>query len=118
MLVLFLYNLFRGRGAKTIKGYIVIFVCFAIKALHLELVSDLTSEAFIAVLKRFFSKRGTTKDIHSDNRTTFIGAKTKLGDLFKFISKINLDENVYFFPSHMKIEWHTIPPLSPDFVGL
>ncbi|GBM63889.1 hypothetical protein AVEN_249976-1 [Araneus ventricosus] len=76
-------------------------------------ISDLTSEAFIAALKRFCSRRGTLKDIHSDNGTTFIGAKKKPRDLFKFISKINLDENVRFFLSHMKIEWHIIPPLSP-----
>ncbi|GFV24735.1 DUF1758 domain-containing protein [Trichonephila clavipes] len=43
---------YRGRGAKTTKGYIVIFVCFATKALHLELVSGYTSETFIAALKR------------------------------------------------------------------
>ncbi|GBM00391.1 hypothetical protein AVEN_179206-1 [Araneus ventricosus] len=85
----------------------------------LKLVSDLTSKAFIAALKRFCSSSGTPKDIHSDNGTTFIGAKKKLGDLFKFISKINLDENIcFFFISHMKIEWHTIPPLSPHFGGL
>ncbi|GBL81567.1 hypothetical protein AVEN_93371-1 [Araneus ventricosus] len=100
------------------KGYIVIFVCFATKALHLDLVSDLTSGAFIAALKRFCSRRGTPKGIHSDNGTTFIRAKKKLGDLFKFVSKMNVDENVCFFLSHMKIEWHTIPPLSPHFGGL
>ncbi|GBM43658.1 hypothetical protein AVEN_78030-1 [Araneus ventricosus] len=75
------------------KDYIAIFVCSTTKALHLELVSDLTSEAFIAALKRFCSRRGTPKDIHSDNGITFIGAKKKLGDLFKFICEINLDEN-------------------------
>ncbi|GFX59707.1 DUF1758 domain-containing protein [Trichonephila clavipes] len=73
---------YRGRGAKT-KGYIVIFVCFATKALHLELVSDYTSEIFIAALERFFSRRSTPKHIHSDNGTNFIGDKRKLGELFK-----------------------------------
>ncbi|XP_054709241.1 uncharacterized protein LOC129218946 [Uloborus diversus] len=57
----------RGRGAKTTKGYIALFVCFATKALHLELVSDMTSETFIAALRRFCSRRGAPKHIHSDN---------------------------------------------------
>ncbi|GFT60481.1 uncharacterized protein TNCV_1965941 [Trichonephila clavipes] len=58
---------YRGRGAKTTKGYIAIFVYFATKALHLELVSDLTSEAFIASLKRFCARRGAPKHIYCDN---------------------------------------------------
>ncbi|GFV20714.1 integrase catalytic domain-containing protein [Trichonephila clavipes] len=83
---------YRGRGAKTTKGYIVIFVCFATKALHLELVSDYTSETFIAALKRFCSRRSTPKHIHSDNGTNFIGAKRKLGELLKHLPKITNEE--------------------------
>ncbi|GFS97766.1 integrase catalytic domain-containing protein [Trichonephila clavipes] len=109
---------YRGRGAKTTKGYIFIFVCFATKALHLELVSDYTSETFIAALKRFCSRRSTPKHIHSDNGTNFIGAKRKLGELFKHLSKITNEEKVCYFLSQQKIEWHTIPPLSPHFGGL
>ncbi|GFW01616.1 integrase catalytic domain-containing protein [Trichonephila clavipes] len=52
---------YRGRGTKTTKGYVALFVCFVTKALHLELVSDLTSEAFIASLKRLCAKRGAPK---------------------------------------------------------
>ncbi|GBM77462.1 hypothetical protein AVEN_141841-1 [Araneus ventricosus] len=37
------------------KMYVAIFVCFVTKAVHFELVTDLTSEAFIACLKRFFA---------------------------------------------------------------
>ncbi|GBO46709.1 hypothetical protein AVEN_268596-1 [Araneus ventricosus] len=37
------------------KIYVSLFICFVTKCVHLELVTELTSEAFIATLKRFFS---------------------------------------------------------------
>lgn len=43
----------RYRGVKSSKAYVCIFVCGATKAIHIELVSDLTSNAFIAALRRF-----------------------------------------------------------------
>lgn len=54
---------FRIRGKGPVKAYIAIFVCFTTKAVHLELVSELTSEAFIASLKRFVGRRGLCKVI-------------------------------------------------------
>ncbi|GFY06344.1 integrase catalytic domain-containing protein [Trichonephila clavipes] len=97
---------YRGRGAKTTKGYIALFVCFVTKALHLELVSDLTSEAFIASLKRFCARRGAPKHIYCDNGTTFVGARKKLQEIFKFASKLNENEHFCYFLSQVNIEWH------------
>ena len=46
------------RNVRSYKAYVSLFVCFATKSIHLELVSDLTSEAFIAAFKRFISRSG------------------------------------------------------------
>ncbi len=40
--------------------------CFVVKAVHLELVSDLTSDSFVAPLRRFIARRGKPKIIWSD----------------------------------------------------
>lgn len=44
---------FRGRGQKSRKGYIAIFVCLITRAIHLEFVSDFTAECFLAAFRRF-----------------------------------------------------------------
>ncbi|XP_046431027.1 uncharacterized protein LOC124184894 [Neodiprion fabricii] len=49
---------FRGRGARTYKGYIVVLVYFSTSAIHLEMATDYSSEGFIAAYKRFTSRRG------------------------------------------------------------
>lgn len=43
----------QGRGRKTNKSYISLFICFTIKAIHLETISDLSSASFIVALKRW-----------------------------------------------------------------
>ena len=46
------------RKLIIVKAYLCIFISLTVKAVHLELVSDLTSEAFIAALRRFIARRG------------------------------------------------------------
>ncbi|GFS89970.1 uncharacterized protein TNCV_507001 [Trichonephila clavipes] len=58
-----------------LKSYIAIFICFCTKATHLEVVSDLTTEAFLACLRRFIARRSKPSVIWSDNATNFKGIK-------------------------------------------
>ena len=36
------------RKSQPLKGYVVIFVCMVVKAVHIDLVTDLATDAFIA----------------------------------------------------------------------
>lgn len=99
----------KGRGNKSYKGYLALFICLATKAIHIEVVSDLTSVAFIAALKRFIARRGLCANIYCDNGTNFIGAQSELQQ--------HNDAVENDLASH-GIQWHFIPPLSPHFGGL
>lgn len=103
----------QGTGASNVKAYICLFVCFVTRALHIELVTSLSTDAFMAALKRFTSRRGKPDKIYSDNGTNFVGAARELKLFFKIncnkFSQRLLDE---------QITWHFIPAHSPHFGGL
>lgn len=106
----------KGRGSKTSKCYISLFVCFSTKALHLELVTELTTECFLSALRRFIARRGKPLNLFSDNGTNFIGANNELQKLSQFLSfsAVEITNAV----SDQGIVWHFIPPRSPHFGGL
>ncbi|XP_057667198.1 uncharacterized protein LOC130900523 [Diorhabda carinulata] len=105
-----------GKGAKLDKCYLAIFVCFCTKAIHCEIVTDLTSNNFLACLKRFVSRRGVPKIIYSDNGTTFHGTNNLLKDLSKFL--FNNQASIVNSTSQYNIQWKFIPPYTPNHGGL
>lgn len=108
----------KTRSKISIKAYICIFVCFVTKAVHIELATDLSTDAFLNCLKRFVSRRGLCQNIYSDNGTNFIGAKNALNELGKLIADKNFRDRIINFASMEKITWHFIPPRAPHFGGL
>lgn len=108
----------RFRNRNKIKIYIARFVCMATKAVHLEVVSDLSTEAFMADLKRLFSRRGKAKAIYSDNATNFMGASRELNELYDLVQSEKHNEKIQNFLIHEKISWNFIPPRAPHFGSL
>ncbi|XP_070529644.1 uncharacterized protein [Cardiocondyla obscurior] len=108
----------KRRNAKLTKAYLAIFVCFTVRAVHIELVSDLTSDAFIAALKRFVSRRGKPACLYSDNGTTFVGAEKRLKEFRECVRSEATDLAIREFLSEKGIEWKFIPPYAPHFGGL
>ncbi|XP_070515856.1 uncharacterized protein [Cardiocondyla obscurior] len=108
----------KRRNAKMTKAYIAVFICFTVKAVHLEVVSDLTSEAFLAAFKRFISRRGRPECMYSDNGTTFVGANKQLKELYEFVNCEQGKRAIGEFLSEREINWRFIPPHAPHFGGL
>ncbi|XP_046749846.1 uncharacterized protein LOC124413362 [Diprion similis] len=111
------FNLKLSRN-KTCKAYISLFVCMSTKAIHLELVSDLSSAAFLNALKRFIARRGKCANIYSDNGSNFQGASRELRELYDFITQQSHNQTIDQFCSDQAIQWHFIPPYSPHMGGL
>lgn len=108
---------YAGRGLRISKGYVLVFVCFSTKAIHLELTSDISTNAFLAAFARFFSRRGCPSALYSDNGKSFVGAANILNrDQVNFLSDVRkglLSENTF-----QNLAWHFNPPGAPHMGGL
>ena len=92
-----------------IKAYVCIFVSMTVKAVHLELVSDLTTDAFIATLRRFIARRGKPHLIWSDHGTNFVGAVRELRQFVDFFQNQKTQGIISEFCAMQSITWKFIP---------
>ncbi|XP_015119446.1 uncharacterized protein LOC107042776 [Diachasma alloeum] len=106
------------RNRARVKVWVAVFVCLAVKAVHLEIVSDLTTEAFLAAFRRFISRRGLCDNVYLDNGTCFVGANNELRELHEFLQNKDHRQKIESFATLKSIKWHFIPPQSLYFGGL
>ena len=106
------------RKPTIVKSYICVFVSLTVKAVHLEVVSDLTTEAFIACLRRFIARRGKPSLIWSDNGTNFLGTANEIKRLTQFLNQKATRGSISDFLSSQMIEWKFISQRAPHFGGL
>nr|CAH7740565.1 unnamed protein product [Callosobruchus chinensis] len=108
----------RLRNRAIIKAYLCIFICFSTKAVHLEAVTDLSTDSFLNALNRFVARRGLPNVLYSDNATNFVGAHRKLSKVYDFLAKTSKDPAVSEFLLSNSMQWKFIPPRSPHHGGL
>ena len=104
-----------GQRSKIMtKGYIALFICLSTTAIHLELVPDLSTEAYIAALRRFVARRGLCNNIYSDNGTNFIGAENEIR---RMMVDTEFADSIVNYASQQGIKFHFVPPSSPHMGG-
>lgn len=108
----------QGRSKAPIKAYVCLFVCMCTKAIHMELVSSMTTDGFLGALQRFVARRGNVSDIYSDNGSNFIGARRELQEFLHLLKSQILEEKVTSFCQPRGTNWHFMPPRAPHQGGL
>lgn len=106
----------KGRGHRSHKGFIVVFVCLSSKAVHLEVASDYTAEAFLAAFRRFVSRRGLCCKVFSDCGTNFVGASRELREMFR--ASTSDGRRIAQAAASDGVRWRFNPPAAPHFGGL
>ncbi|XP_015187776.1 PREDICTED: uncharacterized protein LOC107072395 [Polistes dominula] len=92
---------YRNKGRVKIYG--CIFLCMTIKAVHIELVSDLTTDVFLAAFRRFVSRKTIPTHVYSDNGTNFVRANNQLKKLYALIESDENKTKVHDFAVDCKI---------------
>ena len=82
-------------GRREMKKYAVIFTCMNSRAVHIEVLDDMTTDAFLNVLRCFTAMRGPVHQLRSDRGSNFVGARNKLAAATK-------EMNVNKIASHLR----------------
>ncbi len=99
-------------GRRQEKRWGVIFKCLTTRCIHLDLLNNIDTDAFLLALRRFIARRGNPSEILSDQGTNFRGAETELREAFKEMEP-RLREQLASYQITFKMN----PPAAPHFGG-
>ena len=100
-------------GRAYHKVWVCLFTCLAVRAVHFEVVRDLSSNSFVNALIRFRSRRPGVRSLQSDNGSNFVAADKELKAAVDSWNASTTDELRV-----EGLEWKFIPPLAPHRGGV
>ena len=106
------FKLKYGRNKPT-KAWGALFTCATVRAVHLEIVQDLSTQSFLQALRRFVSHHGWPSTFIADNGKSFVGTERELRKLFVEGRKAISDFTVLH-----KVQWKFNTPHNPHQGGI
>jgi len=93
--------------AGECKAYICLFTCASTRAIHLEVVTDLSEDTFLQAFRHFASQKSLPKLVISDNASTFMSAAEDL----RALCTVQEEQR------RKGVEWKFIPCHAPWYGG-
>ena len=100
----------RNQSRTLCKAYICLFTCATTRAVHLEVVQNLSVPTFIQCFRRFVSRKSLPRLLISDNASTFVAGS-------KEIQRLSDCKDLKESLSKHGVEWKFIPKRAPWYGG-
>jgi hypothetical protein len=100
-------------GEMEVKSYLCLFTCAVTRAVHIELVTSQSTEAFLLAFRRFLGRRGKCNLIYSDNAKSYQQADRWLKAAWRHASSTAAQE----FSASRRVVWKFIPAKAPWWGG-
>ena len=101
-------------GRREVKRYGLIVTCLASRAIHIELLEDMTTNAFVNGLRNVIAIRGDIRMIRCDQGTNFVGASRE----FKLAMREMNTDNIVNEMVKLNCEFVFNPPASSHMGGV
>eukprot|EP00117_Sycon_ciliatum_P039449 scpid9122/ scgid5519/ len=102
------------KESEKCKVWVCLFTCLTTRAIHLELMEDMTTASFLLGFRRFIARRGTPIEVLSDNAKQFHTASNVIGEVW---NDVNHTDDFTSFCATNGIQWKFIVQLSPWMGG-
>ena len=92
------------------KVYVCLFTCANTRAVHLEVVNDLSEDSFLQAFRRFTSRKSLPTTMISDNASTYLSAAKEIEEL---VNSVKIHDT-------LKVQgttWQFIPKRAPWYGG-
>ncbi|XP_053956165.1 uncharacterized protein LOC128861814 [Anastrepha ludens] len=101
-------------GRRTEKRWVALFTCLTVRAIHLDIAHDLSTDSCIIVMRNFMNRRGVPTRLRSDNGKNFIGANEEA----KRFPDVFDTERIQNELSTKGVEWFFNCPANPSEGGI
>ena len=105
--------LVKSRGSQ-VKRYECVFTCLAVRAVHIEIGHELTTDSFIQAVTRFVSRRGPPIEVYSDNGTYFKGGEAEINIALEKWNPDRIDNCL----RKRGVKWNFNPPHASHAAGV
>ncbi|XP_071150570.1 uncharacterized protein [Mytilus edulis] len=99
-------------GSK--KVWVCLYTCLVVRAIHMELMQDMSAEEFLLGFRRFIARWGIPKQIISDNGSQFKLASNTLEEAW---NGVTVNSAVQTYMTNEGIQWQFIVELAPWMGG-